>query len=74
MFKDSYLNSSLTFDNYVIGPSNRDAAQAGLMIASNPSVMFNPLFVYSESGLGKTHLLHAIGNYIRFNDFYFGNF
>lgn len=65
MFKDSYLNPSLTFDNYVIGPSNRDAAQAGLMIASNPSVMFNPLFVYSESGLGKTHLLHAIGNYIK---------
>ena len=67
MFKDSFLNSSLTFDNYVIGPSNRDAAQAGLMIASNPSVMFNPLFVYSESGLGKTHLLHAIGNYIKSN-------
>ena len=67
IFKDSSLNASLTFDNYVIGPSNRDAAQAGLMIASNPSTMFNPLFVYSESGLGKTHLLHAIGNYIKGN-------
>lgn len=67
MFKESFLNSSLTFDNYVIGPSNRDAAQAGLMIASNPSTMFNPLFVYSESGLGKTHLLHAIGNYVKTN-------
>ena len=63
-FEDAVLNSNLTFDNFVVGNFNREAAQASLLIASNPGKAFNPLFIYSHSGLGKTHLLHAIGNYI----------
>lgn len=66
-FKDSFINPNLKFDNFVVGTSNRDASQAALMIASNPAKIFNPLFIYSDSGLGKTHLLHAIGNYIKEN-------
>ncbi|MDR0934957.1 MAG: chromosomal replication initiator protein DnaA [Erysipelotrichaceae bacterium] len=67
VFKDSFVNPGLKFDNFVVGTSNRDASQAALMIASSPAKIFNPLFIYSESGLGKTHLLHAIGNYIKEN-------
>lgn len=63
-FKDSILNPNLTFDSFVVGNFNREASQASLVIASNPGQMFDPLFIYSGSGLGKTHLLHAIGNYI----------
>lgn len=63
-FKDSKIKEELTFDNFVVGDFNREAAQASLYVASNPGKMFNPLFIYSQSGLGKTHLLHAIGNYI----------
>lgn len=63
-FQDAILNTKLTFDNFVVGEFNREASQAALLIASNPGKMFNPLFIYSHSGLGKTHLLHAIGNYI----------
>ena len=63
-FQDAKLNTSLTFDTFVVGQFNREASQASLMVASNPGKMFNPLFIYSHSGLGKTHLLHAIGNYI----------
>ena len=63
-FEDAILNSNLTFDNFVVGNFNREAAQASLLIASNPGKAFNPLFIYSHSGLGKTHLLHAIGNYV----------
>ena len=63
-FPDAKLNLDLTFDNFVVGTFNREAAQAALLIASNPGKMFNPLFIYSQSGLGKTHLLHSIGNYI----------
>ena len=53
------------FDNFVVGMFNREAAHASLMVASTPGKMFNPLFIYSHSGLGKTHLLYATGNYIR---------
>lgn len=67
IFKESYINPNLNFDNFVIGAFNRSAAQAAIMIASNPGKMFNPLFIHSESGLGKTHLLHSIGNYIKTN-------
>lgn len=67
IFKTSYTNPNSTFDNFVIGTFNRSAAQAALMIASDPGKVFNPLFIHSESGLGKTHLLHAIGNYIKKN-------
>ena len=63
-FKDAKLNPDSTFDNFVMGNFNREAGQASLMIAANPGRMFNPLFIYSNSGLGKTHLMHAIGNYI----------
>jgi len=63
-FKDSRLNSSLTFDSFVVGPCNREAHQAALLVARNPGKMFKILFIHSHSGLGKTHLLHAIGNYI----------
>ena len=64
-FPDAVVKSDLTFDNFVVGSFNREASQASLLIASNPGKMFNPLFIYSNSGLGKTHLLHAIGNYIQ---------
>ncbi|MGM9873558.1 MAG: chromosomal replication initiator protein DnaA [Bacilli bacterium] len=63
-FPYAKLNSKLTFSNFVVGPFNREASQAALIIASNPGKMYNPLFIHSESGLGKTHLLHAIGNFI----------
>ena len=63
-FQNAVLNTNLTFDNFVVGSFNREASQAALLIASNPGTMFNPLFIYSHSGLGKTHLLHAVGNYI----------
>lgn len=63
-FPDAKLNTKLTFDTFVVGGFNREASQASLLIAKNPGKMFNPLFMYSHSGLGKTHLLHAIGNYI----------
>jgi chromosomal replication initiator protein len=68
-FANSFVNRKYTFDNFVVGTSNREAHQAAVLIASNPGKLFNynPLFIYSQSGLGKTHLLHAIGNYIREN-------
>ena len=66
-FTNSFINPKYTFDNFVVGQCNREASQASLMIASNPGKLFNPLFIYSQSGLGKTHLLHAIGNYIKEN-------
>lgn len=64
-FKESHLNPNYTFKNFVVGQSNREAYQASLMISENPGKLYNPLLVYSNSGLGKTHLLHAIGNSIR---------
>ncbi len=64
-FPNNYLESLYTFDNFVIGPTNREAQSAALIVASNPGDFYNPLFIYSQSGLGKTHLLNAIGNYIR---------
>ena len=63
-FPDAVVNPSLTFDNFVVGSFNREASQASLVVAANPGKMFNPLFIYSNSGLGKTHLMHAVGNYI----------
>ena len=64
-FPDSDIKPEMTFDNFVVGSFNREASQAALLIAANPGKMFNPLFIYSNSGLGKTHLLHSIGNYIQ---------
>lgn len=67
-FEYSQINPNYTFENFVVGPSNIEAKQAALMIATTPGKFYNPLFIYSNSGLGKTHLLHAIGNYIRKNN------
>ena len=63
-FKDN-LNKTFTFDNFVVGSSNRMAQNAALLVSSNPGSNFNPLFIYSNPGLGKTHLLNAIGNYAK---------
>lgn len=60
----SNLNTNFTFDNFVEGKSNQLAKAACSQVASNPAVAYNPLFLYGGVGLGKTHLMHAIGNQI----------
>ena len=60
----SAINPKYTFDSFVIGSSNRFAHAAALAIAEAPAQAYNPLFIYGHTGLGKTHLLHAIANYI----------
>ncbi|WJF90118.1 chromosomal replication initiator protein DnaA [Paraburkholderia bonniea] len=62
MYERSKLNPALTFDNFVTGKANQLARAAAIQVADNPGISYNPLFLYGGVGLGKTHLIHAIGN------------
>lgn len=61
---DTNLKKDLTFDTYVVGETNRFAKITAMTVASQPGEVYNPLFIYGKCGVGKTHLMHAIGNFI----------
>ena len=63
----SNLNQNFIFSNFVVGPCNRECYEASMAVALNPGTFYNPLFIYGRAGIGKTHLLHAIGNYCKMN-------
>ena len=63
-FGDTNLNKDYTFNNFIVGNSNRFAFTASMAVAEKPGKAYNPLFLYGKSGLGKTHLMHSIGNYL----------
>ena len=63
-YEKTHLNSSFTFDNLIVGKANDLARAASFQVASNPGSAYNPMFIYGGAGLGKTHLIHAIGNHI----------
>ena len=63
-FGDTNLNKDYTFNNFIVGSSNRFAFTASMAVAEKPGKAYNPLFLYGKSGLGKTHLMHSIGNYL----------
>ena len=64
VLEDANLNKEYTFNNFIVGSSNRFAFTASMAVAEKPGKAYNPLFLYGKSGLGKTHLMHSIGNYI----------
>ena len=63
-YESTNLKKEFNFESFIVGNSNKFAQAAALSVAEKPGVMYNPLFIYGNSGLGKTHLMHAIGNYI----------
>ncbi len=63
-YSKHHLDSSMTFEEFVVGDSNRFASLSALEVAKNPADQYNPLYIFSKPGLGKTHLLNAIGHYI----------
>lgn len=63
--KNTILNPSYTFNSFVVGSSNQYAYTAAKSIAEKPGLIYNPVFIYGPTGLGKTHLIHSIGNYIQ---------
>jgi len=66
--KRCHINTNYKFENFVVGPSNSLAKAAAQAITEKPGYLYNPLFIYGDSGLGKTHLLHAVGNCIKAKD------
>ena len=65
---DRFTSDEFTFDTFVVGPSNKLAYAASVAVAEHPAQNYNPLLIYGDSGLGKTHLIYAIANVIRRND------